>query len=277
MAFVSTVMQVMIASPGDVTPEREMFRKVLSEWNATHARAKKIILLPVGWELDIAPELGAHPQVIINNRIVDSSDIMVGVFWTRVGTPTNKAMGGAIEEVQYHFNKGKPTLVYFSNKPISPEEIDSTQYALLKEFKGWVRRNGLYDSFADTREFGDKLMRGIQQTLNTSEYTASMLSKHETDGAVSSGEASRLDAFQGALLKALSQSSNRNFKVERLGEGLRISVEGEPPLVSTSQTELQHWLEKIVSLIGRGLLRDVTGRGEVFQITEAGHRLAGIL
>ena len=40
MGFKATVFKVMIASPSDVTAERNIIRDVLSEWNAINAGKK---------------------------------------------------------------------------------------------------------------------------------------------------------------------------------------------------------------------------------------------
>ena len=50
MGFVARVVEVMIASPGDVAEERHVIREVLNEWNAVHARDRELVALPVGWE-----------------------------------------------------------------------------------------------------------------------------------------------------------------------------------------------------------------------------------
>ena len=45
----------MIASPGDVQAERDIVRDVVHEWNAVNAVRRGMVLLPVGWETDLAP------------------------------------------------------------------------------------------------------------------------------------------------------------------------------------------------------------------------------
>jgi hypothetical protein len=32
--------------------------------------------------------MGDEPQKIINKRILKDADLLVGIFWTRLGTPT---------------------------------------------------------------------------------------------------------------------------------------------------------------------------------------------
>jgi hypothetical protein len=89
MTFPATVVRVLIASPGDTGQARLLLRDVLQEWNSLHAEDSSVMLLPVMWERDATPEMGDRPQGIINRQLVDASDILVGIFWTRLGTPTS--------------------------------------------------------------------------------------------------------------------------------------------------------------------------------------------
>ncbi|MFH0808929.1 MAG: DUF4062 domain-containing protein, partial [Pseudomonadota bacterium] len=88
MSYDARVFSVMIASPGDVEDERKIVADVIYEWNAVHSRNRKIVLLPVGWESHSSPEMGGRPQEIINRQVLDKCDLLVGVFWTRLGTET---------------------------------------------------------------------------------------------------------------------------------------------------------------------------------------------
>src|SRR5690348_7434427 len=108
MSYPSTVFNVMIASPSDVAAERSITRDVLSEWNVVHSRTRQIVLLPLGWETHAAPEMGARPQAIINKQVLADADLLVGVFWTRIGTPTERHLSGSVEEIEEHVGAGKP-------------------------------------------------------------------------------------------------------------------------------------------------------------------------
>lgn len=80
MSYDAKVFNVMIASPGDVASERNIIREMIYEWNVVHSMARKIVLLPVGWESHSSPEMGNRAQEIINNQILDKCDLLVGVF-----------------------------------------------------------------------------------------------------------------------------------------------------------------------------------------------------
>lgn len=97
MAYNAKVFNVMIASPGDVASERSIIRDVIYEWNAIHSQLRNIVLLPIGWESHSSPEMGDTPQGIINKQVLLKCDLLVGVFWTRLGTKTREFESGTVE------------------------------------------------------------------------------------------------------------------------------------------------------------------------------------
>ena len=94
MSYTATIFKVMIASPGDVSAERGIVRDLLYEWNVVHADSTQTVLLPIGWETHSVPEMGDRPQAIINKQILNDCDLLIGVFWTRIGTATGEFASG---------------------------------------------------------------------------------------------------------------------------------------------------------------------------------------
>ncbi|HEX4117404.1 MAG TPA: hypothetical protein VHX99_01265, partial [Rhizomicrobium sp.] len=97
MTYQATVINVMIASPNDVASERRLIKEVVQEWNAIHAQHRGLVLMPLGWETHSSPELGERPQGIINKQILKDCDLLIAVFWTRLGSPTGKSESGTVE------------------------------------------------------------------------------------------------------------------------------------------------------------------------------------
>ena len=63
------------------------------------------MLLPVGWETHATPAMGDRPQAIINKQILAGCDLLVAVFWTRLGSPTGAAASGTVEEIEEHLQR----------------------------------------------------------------------------------------------------------------------------------------------------------------------------
>ena len=60
MSYKARVFRVFIASPSDVLLEREITRNVLEQWNSINSEREKIVLVPIGWETNAAPEMSAR-------------------------------------------------------------------------------------------------------------------------------------------------------------------------------------------------------------------------
>jgi len=136
------VYRLMIGSPSDPGSEREAATQVISEWNVQHAKAEGVVLLPVKWETHATPTTALRPQAAINEHLVDRCDIFIGMFWTRLGSMTGVAVSGTVEEIDRFVEAGKPTLLYFSNRKVSPAKADTSQAAKLRIFKAATRKKG---------------------------------------------------------------------------------------------------------------------------------------
>src|ERR1700676_735052 len=123
MSFESQTYRVLIASPSDMAKERKAATEAVNDWNAQHAVAESIVLLPVRWETHAMPKSDVRPQEAINCQLVRRCDILVGLFWTRFGSSTGVAESGTVEEIDQFVASGKPALLYFSNRPIDPNKI----------------------------------------------------------------------------------------------------------------------------------------------------------
>jgi hypothetical protein len=166
MSLLATVIPVMIASPGDVHSYRAIARDVLHEWNYIHTVSRHLVLMPTGWETHSSPELGGSAQELINDRVLEDCDVLIGIFWTRLGTPTATAPSGTVDEIKRHVAAGKPALIYFSSQPVAPESIDQKQYSALTTFREWCKSQGLVETFSEENDFREKLRRQIQIALN---------------------------------------------------------------------------------------------------------------
>ena len=165
MSYAARVFRILIASPSDVVEEREVAVRVIQEWNDLQSAEREIVLLPLRWETHSAPEFGTRPQDALNRQIVDSCDLLIGIFWTRVGSPTGMADSGTLEEIDRVASQGKPIMLYFSQVKQDPEQIDLDQITKLREFKKRTYPKALIESFKSQVEFRDKLARQIEIQL----------------------------------------------------------------------------------------------------------------
>src|ERR1700693_5575476 len=135
----SIVLRVLIASPGDVPKERIAARKAVKEWNSRYSLTRSIVLLPVMWERDLPNDGTEMPQPLINRHLVDQCDICIGIFWSRIGTPTSKHEGGAVEEVYRMIEANKQIMVFFGRRAVDIDH-DAAQLRSVRELEDKLKR-----------------------------------------------------------------------------------------------------------------------------------------
>jgi hypothetical protein len=272
MPFSAIVLRVMIASPGDVQKERAVVRDVVSEWNSTNGAHRNVMLLATGWETDVAPEMGDAPQSIIDKRILKDADLVVGMFWTRLGTPTASYASGAVEEIEEHLKAGKPAMLYFSSAPAPLDSVDPAQYQALKAFKDSCRTRGLFQTYADVDDFRRKLSNDLQLTMNSDPFASiGGVTQSTTSSSVTRGPLSP-DAL--VLLSAASADGSGVVLFERFGGGAEISSNDKVLNEDSSPRTLARWEGAIEELEKGGLLRATSAAREVFELTRDGFAAA---
>jgi hypothetical protein len=151
MSFKAETYRVLIASPSDMAEERQAATDAINEWNVQHAAAESVVLLPVKWETHATPKSGVRPQQAINDQLVGRADILIGMFWTKLGTSTGVAESGTVEEIDQFVAAGKPALLYFSHRLIDPDKIDLKQTQKLRSYKTATCKKAYWQLFQHGR------------------------------------------------------------------------------------------------------------------------------
>lgn len=282
MAYSAIVIPVMIASPGDVTEERNVAREVIHDWNDINSQRSKVMLSAVGWDSHSSPELGARPQQLINDRVLKDCDLLIGIFWTRLGTPTGKSQSGTVEEVEEHVASGKPAMIYFSAKPASLETVEIEQYKQVKAIREAWKKRGLIETYDDMHEFRQKLAKQLQLCLNSNQYLSNLLRRDESILSIQSKEAPsqaassyRLTSDATTLLKAAASDEHGTIvKMEYIG-GQQIKA-GKKSFGESSRREFTKWEAALNELLKHGFVVDRGYKGEYFELTHEGWRAADL-
>lgn len=162
MARKATIYRVFIASPGDVSEERESIREAIYEWNATHAIEMEIFFEPVLWETHAVPEMGDRPQGILNRELLDTADILIGLFWTRIGTSSGKAISGTVEEIHNFLESNRRCAIYFSCKNL-PNNIEISQLEQVRIFQEKCKPLGILGTYNSSSELKEKMFQFISK------------------------------------------------------------------------------------------------------------------
>lgn len=282
MSYKATVLSVMIASPGDVTEERNLIRDIIHEWNDINSKATECVLLPVGWETHAAPDLGGRAQGIIN-KSMEHCDLLVGVFWTRLGTPTGDFESGTVEEIKRHISEGKPAMVYFSSAPVAPQSLDRKQYAALEEFKQWCFQKGLVESYDNISDFSDKFRRHIQMKVRDNPELARNTLQQEVDllqaysSARDAAVHDRLSDEAKRLLIEAAKDRNGTIVHMRYLSGQAIQTNGINFADSKDRRSVARWEAALEQLQSEEMIVERGHKGEVFVMTAKGYELADML
>ena len=141
----------MVGAPADVDSEVKVAFDVIQKWNYINAVSRSIVLLPSHWSLDAYPTLSHKPQKAIDKQLVEKSDMLICIFGSKIGTPTDDYISGTVEEIEEHLKKNKPVMVFF-RKNIDRSKTNAEQIAKLLNFQEEMYKQGLCAEFKDIED-----------------------------------------------------------------------------------------------------------------------------
>lgn len=154
-----TLYRLFIAAPSDVRAEQVAIRDAVAAWNAVNSTHFRIAFEAVSWLTHSVPELSGPPQDVLNRQLVASADVLVGVFWARLGTSTSSAASGTVEEIELFQRSGKPVALFFSDRSVPPSRLNAVQYRALTRFRNMTRDWGLHASYSSMSDFRSQFGR----------------------------------------------------------------------------------------------------------------------
>jgi hypothetical protein len=268
MPYNAKVFNVMIASPGDVSSERENFRAAIYKWNALHSESKNIVLLPIGWESHSSPEMGERPQGILNKQLLDKSDFLVGVFGARIGTPTGEYPSGTVEEIEKHISANKLVMLYFCEEKVQEHDEE------VAEFKEKCKNRGYYQSYSNADDFKEKFYTHLQHKLNDHALFKDISSENISPTKKSLTQSSELSEEASILLKEASHDEHGRITYFQTILGTEINTNGKKVMQTKDNRDIVKWESALNELTEEGLLEEVGNSGNIFKITSPGYEIA---
>ena len=268
MAYPAMAYNVMVASPGDVSEERDAVQETIAEWNSVHSDNSKVVLVPIRWEEDATPETGGHPQEIINKRLLRRADLLVGLFGSRLGTPTNEYDSGSVEEINRHIGAGRPAMLYFSKRQFDLDSIDTEQLDKLRLFRKQLSQQALLGEFKDTAGLRHRFYKDLEKMLETHEYFQSA-AVSPTQTTPSNATLSPSEDARRLLIA--SQVEGKVQCVRTMGW---VSIQtGGQSFGERNPQSISQWLEAVAELESLGFLEDRAGNEELYFVTHQGFKL----
>ncbi|HYH85850.1 MAG TPA: hypothetical protein VEX60_10230 [Pyrinomonadaceae bacterium] len=161
----------LLISPSDVSAERDALAELVNRWNAQIGVGLDARVELVRWETHATPDMADTAQNVINTKLVDECDLGIGVFWSRLGTPTASHPSGSVEEIYRLIQRGARVMVYFNNCAIPQDALRTDQYAKLQEIRTRFEQSGLLATYSDVANLRE------QVNLHLTKVITELLSK----------------------------------------------------------------------------------------------------
>ncbi|MEQ1603902.1 MAG: DUF4062 domain-containing protein [Pyrinomonadaceae bacterium] len=163
-----SVITVFVASPGDVTVERDEVVSVVNDLNISLCPQLGLRLEVLRWEENVVPDFDEYPQAAINKQIGDEYDIFVGILANRLGSKTKVAESGTLEEFGRAYaryqsdNDSVRLLIYFNEELVNQYSLDLDQVEKIRTFRHSLgEKGGLYRTYSGSDDFKTKFRQHL--------------------------------------------------------------------------------------------------------------------
>lgn len=162
MPVYKTLFRVILSSPSDLSVERSLVKKIINEINDIHKESSFGLQL-FTWEDDVYPSLTMHEaQIDIDNVFAyHISDLIIGLFHTKIGTPVLGSPSGTIHEIEQAINsykqRNKPEIkLYFKGikkKYSETTPVEREKFEQVEKAKNEYQKLGIVQAFNSATEF----------------------------------------------------------------------------------------------------------------------------
>jgi hypothetical protein len=189
MAFQTIAYQIMIASPSEIGKEKVMIRESVDKWNRLFTKNYRIFLHLVEWETDTHPVTGKDPQLTIDEQILDDTDLLIVIFWKRLGS------SGTVHELEKQISAGKDVKLYFAKLSPNIDDFNEKEYNDVKDLQEKFKNKALYFEYHTHEEFNEKFFEHL--TLHMNEKKDALLKQTEKEVKLIN-ESTAIDAMKGS-------------------------------------------------------------------------------
>lgn len=174
--------RVFVASPSDLSEEREAISGVISELNSNYGNQNNIIIELLKWETNSAPGISTESVQTLINTDIPEYDLFIGLLWMKFGTPTKFFGSGTEEEFELAYKKflkdpnSIQILFYFKNAlPATFNDINPDQLSKVRNFKSSLgEKNVLYWDFDQNEDLCRFLRAHIPARIESLRKTSTL-------------------------------------------------------------------------------------------------------
>lgn len=157
--------RVLVSGPSDTAEDADLVRTIIHEWNDAHAISRGVVFLPIHYQTNAVPVYkdGVDGQYVINQQLTSNSDVVVGIFRYRLGTPTIRdERSGTVEEATIASLSGVAHLLFWNGsipRSVTVDDSQRLEHSRLEEFRRSIESEakGLYGTFESSEDLKKKI------------------------------------------------------------------------------------------------------------------------
>ena len=176
-----TQYDLLISCPGDIENEIKIIDDAVTQFNTQFSDTLGISIRTKYWRKNSYAQSGGKPQALLNEQFVNDCDAAVAILWTRFGTPTDEYGSGTEEEVEIMLSSGKQVFMYFSDKPLSPSQMNEESYKKVQAFREKYKDRGIYFTYSSDEEFKTMFFAHLSQYFLSEKRVAEVKGKRHSE------------------------------------------------------------------------------------------------
>lgn len=172
MAYTKTVFRIILSSPSDLEKERTIVKEIVDEINETNKTAP-ILLQLFMWENDVSPLTNMKPGQYKIDEVfkIEESDMVIGIFYKKIGQPVMGDPSGTDHEIQLAINsfikfKTPEIMLYFKKNLTKVDDMSDKEledYKTMKERKENYYKLGVVQNYNSSMQFEKYIRKHISQ------------------------------------------------------------------------------------------------------------------
>ncbi len=184
MPYSSTAFRLLISCPGDLPQEDvDAVAWAVARWNAIYGEQFGAVVVALNWRDHSAAEHGIRPQASLNAQLVNACDILIALFWARLGSETGEAESGTVEEIEEARTRGAYVGILRCSRDVPLGNLDAQQVEKLATYLQRVESESLILQYADEADLARHVDAIINRAVSRSEARGEAVTEAGPGGA----------------------------------------------------------------------------------------------
>jgi len=150
-------------------------------WNVIYGRKFGANVMPLHWAKHAAAEYGVRPQEVLNKQLVEQADVVIALFWHRLGTDTGEAESGTVEEIEKADARGSHVAVLRCIRDIPAGDLDPEQIKRLDYYLASIQNKALVLEYSDENGLRQHVETILTRVVSTSSAQAEAQTEAESN------------------------------------------------------------------------------------------------